>query len=224
MKFNEFLKQNKLYVICVIVVVAFFGLLMVRHSMQLAQVENEYKEEIEELRSLVNVTNIGKSPELEYDIYDSAENFVNLFYGVSKEINQEYRSEKLNELMTQDAFINYVEQGNYDNSLDYEVTISNLKIYVDYKNSSKAAVDVCIFYEENTDWAGINTITLPKYWKGIFKFDEVSDTWCVDEIIVCQELLTREEYDKYITDTDISTTDLGGGENANAGTGTEENP
>lgn len=224
MKFNELLKQNKLYVICVIVVVAFFGLLMVRHSMQLAQVENEYKEEIEELRSLVNVTNIGKSPELEYDIYDSAENFVNLFYGVSKEINQEYRSEKLNELMTQDAFINYVEQGNYDNSLDYEVTISNLKIYVDYKNSSKAAVDVCIFYEENTDWAGINTITLPKYWKGIFKFDEVSDTWCVDEIIVCQELLTREEYDKYITDTDISTTDLGGGENADAGTGTEENP
>lgn len=224
MKFNEFLKQNKLYVICAIVVVAFFGLLMVRHSMQLAQVENEYKEEIEELRSLVNVTNIGKSPELEYDIYDSAENFVNLFYGVSKEINQEYRSEKLNELMTQDAFINYVEQGNYDNSLDYEVTISNLKIYVDYKNSSKAAVDVCIFYEENTDWAGINTITLPKYWKGIFKFDEVSDTWCVDEIIVCQELLTREEYDKYITDTDISTTDLGGGENADAGTGTEENP
>jgi len=224
LKFNELLKQNKLYVICVIVVVAFFGLLMVRHSMQLAQVENEYKEEIEELRSLVNVTNIGKSPELEYDIYDSAENFVNLFYGVSKEINQEYRSEKLNELMTQDAFINYVEQGNYDNSLDYEVTISNLKIYVDYKNSSKAAVDVCIFYEENTDWAGINTITLPKYWKGIFKFDEVSDTWCVDEIIVCQELLTREEYDKYITDTDISTTDLGGGENADAGTGTEENP
>lgn len=224
MKFNEFLKQNKLYVICVIVVIAFFGLLMVRHSMQLAQVENEYKEEIEELRSLVNVTNIGKSPELEYDIYDSAENFVNLFYGVSKEINQEYRSEKLNELMTQDAFINYVEQGNYDNSLDYEVTISNLKIYVDYKNSSKAAVDVCIFYEENTDWAGINTITLPKYWKGIFKFDEVSDTWRVDEIIVCQELLTREEYDKYITDTDISTTDLGGEENADARTGTEENP
>lgn len=224
MKLSEVIKRNKIYVVFVLVIVAFFALLLIRHSVKVNQLEKEYKDEIEELRTLVNITNLGASPEKEYNIYASAQDFMELFYGISKEISQEYRNEKLEELMTQEAFVRYVQNETYDNSLNYEVYISNLEIYVDYNNSGKSAVYVCVFFDENTDWTGVNAITLHKYWKGVFQFDDVSDTWKVKEIIDCQELLTREEYDAFMTDTDISTVKLGGDENADAGAGTEKNP
>lgn len=203
MKFYDLWKEHKVFILFALIVSLFFFVFLVNNHIEMLQTKKDYETQIEELKELVQISNIGKVPEKEFDIYQTAEDFLNLYYGISADISKEYRSEQLKTLMTDTAYDKYGVSV-YDNTLNYKITLSEIHIYVDYKNSSKNGVYACIFFEENTDWQDINTITVTKYWTGTFVFDNASDKWLLDEITVCQELLTREEFDALIIDTDES--------------------
>lgn len=185
--------------------------------------KRDYETQIEELKELVQISNIGKASEKEFDIYKTAEDFLSCYYGVSAEISATYRVGKLKELMTEEAYVEYG-AAEYDNTLNYTITLSNVHIYVDYENSSKEGVFACIFYDENIDWPDINTITLKKYWTGTFVFDYMSERWLVDDITECQELLTREEFDYLNADTSGSVLEniIVEGDDKSADTGSQE--
>lgn len=203
MKFYDLWKQHKAFIFFVLGMIIFFILFFIDNRMEMLHTKKEYEEQIEELKGLVQVSNIGETPEKEFDIYQAAEEFLQYYYGVSQEVSAEYRAEKLMAVMTEDAYARYEKTG-YDNTLDYTVTLTDIHIYVDYANSSRERVYTCIFYDENTDWSGINTIVLKKYWKGIFRFDNGLEKWLVSDITDSQELLTREEFNALNIDTDES--------------------
>lgn len=223
MKLYEFFRERRAFILFVLIVVFFFFIFLISNHVEMLQTKEKYETQIEELKELVQVSNIGKEPEQEFDIYQTAEDFLNMYYGISPDISEEYRDKKLIALMTDEAYGKYVSAA-YDNSLDYTVTISDIHIYVDYKNSSKEGVYVCAFFEENTDWPDINTITVKKYWTGIFVFDSISDKWRLAEITEYQELLTREEWDAFIIDTDEGISENTGmkGEDKNTDTENEK--
>lgn len=220
MKLYEFFRERRAFILFVLIVVLFFFFFLVNNHVEMLQTKEKYETQIEELKELVQVSNIGKEPEQEFDIYQTAEDFLNMYYGISSDISEEYRDKKLIALMTDEAYGKYVSAA-YDNSLDYTVTISDIHIYVDYKNSSKEGVYVCAFFEENTDWPDINTITVKKYWTGIFVFDSISDKWRLAEITEYQELLTREEWDAFIIDTDEGISENTGMKGEDGNTDTE---
>lgn len=220
MKLYEFFRERRAFILFVLIVVLFFFIFLVNNHVEMLQTKEKYETQIEELKELVQVSNIGKEPEQEFDIYQTAEDFLNMYYGISSDISEEYRDKKLIALMTDEAYGKYVSAA-YDNSLDYTVTISDIHIYVDYKNSSKEGVYVCAFFEENTDWPDINTITVKKYWTGIFMFDSISDKWRLAEITEYQELLTREEWDAFIIDTDEGISENTGMKGEDGNTDTE---
>lgn len=204
MKLSEYLKENKGFFICAIAVVLFFAYLMINQYLKIQQIENGYREEIESLRSLVNVTNIGKSPELQFDIYQSAEDFFSYYYGVSSGLTSEYRETQLQQLMTEEAFNKYG-QKEYNNTIGCEITITDIQTYVDFKKSSKERVYACVFFYENIKWPKIDAITLKKYWQGSFVYDESVEKYVLEDIIDCQELLTREEFNALNMDTNGTT-------------------
>lgn len=220
MKLYEFFRERRAFILFVLIVVLFFFIFLVNNHVEMLQTKEKYETQIEELKELVQVSNIGKEPEQEFDIYQTAEDFLNMYYGISSDISEEYRDKKLIALMTDEAYGKYVSAA-YDNSLDYTVTISDIHIYVDYKNSGKEGVYVCAFFEENTDWPDINTITVKKYWTGIFVFDSISDKWRLAEITEYQELLTREEWDAFIIDTDEGISENTGMKGEDGNTDTE---
>ncbi len=204
MKFYDFWKKYKGFILFALSVVVLFLVFLIDNHIEMLQTKKNYEVQIEDLKKLVQVSNIGKTPEKEFDIYQTAEDFLVYYYGVSKDISAKYRSEKLEELMTENAYAEYG-QTDYDNTLNYTVTLEDIRIFVDYKNSTKESVFACIFYDENIDWPEVNTITLKKYWLGTLVFDPSLDKWLVSEITDCQELLTREEFNLLNTDTNGST-------------------
>lgn len=203
MNLSDFWKAHKAFILFALIVVLFFFIFLINNHFEMLHTKEDYETQIEELKELVQVSNIGKAPEKEFDIYQTAEEFLNMYYGISADISEEYRTGQLRALMTDTAYQQYA-KSDYSDTLNYTITLSDIHIYVDYQNSSKEGVYTCIFFDENTDWPDINTITVSKYWTGIFVFDDASDKWLLDEIIVCQELLTREEFDALIIDTDES--------------------
>lgn len=220
MNFADFWKNHKTFIVCAIIVVLFFLALLADNHFKLYKMERDYEKQIRELKDLVQVTNIGEQQEIEFDVYQTAEDFLNCYYGVSADMPKEYRDEKLKELMTEEAYVEYGET-DYDNTQNYTITLSNICIYVDSQHSTKGESYVCIFFDENIDWPEINTITLHKYWRGIFSFDYASKRWLLSEISDFQELLTREEYNALNTDTNGSEFEdsmtEGGGEDADTG-------
>lgn len=204
MRLYDFWKEHKAFILFVLAVFLFFFVFLVNNHIEMLQTKKDYETQIEELKNLVQVTNLGEAPEIEFDIYQTAEDFLSLYYGVSKEISTDYRAGKLKELMTEDAYSQYGD-ADYDNELNYTITLADIQTYVDYKNSSREGVLVCVFYDENIDWPGINTITLKKYWLGTFVFDYTSEKWLLNDITDCQELLTREEFNALNVDTNGST-------------------
>lgn len=220
MKFYEFFQGRRAFILFALIVILFFFIFMVNNHVEMLRTKEKYETQIEELKELVQVSNIGKEPEQEFDIYQTAEDFLNMYYGISPDVTEEYRDKELIALMTDEAYGKYV-SASYDNNLDYTVTISDIHIYVDYKNSSREGVYACVFFEENTDWPNINTITVKKYWTGIFAFDSISDKWRLAEITECQELLTREEWDAFIIDTDKGISENNGMKGEDKNTDTE---
>lgn len=219
LKFSDFWKNHKAFILFVIIVVLFFFALIMDNHFKLRKMEKDYENQIEKLKNLVQVTNIGVSPEIEFDIYQTAEDFLCCYYGISEEISADYRLSRLKELMTDAAYTQYV-TGDFDNTLGYSVSLSDIHIYVDYRNSNQEKVYACIFYNENTDWSSINTITTKKYWMGVFTYDNSLKKWKLSEITNCQELLTKEEFEAFLIDTDISSLkneETGGAEVAETG-------
>ena len=220
MKFYEFFQGCRAFILFALIVILFFFIFLVNNHVEMLWTKEKYETQIEELKELVQVSNIGKEPEQEFDIYQTAEDFLNMYYGISPDVTGEYRDKELIALMTDEAYRKYV-SASYDNNLDYTVTISDIHIYVDYKNSSREGIYACIFFEANTDWPNINTITVKKYWTGIFAFDSISDKWRLAEITECQELLTREEWDAFIIDTDKGISENNGMKGEDKNTDTE---
>lgn len=220
MKFYEFFQGCRAFILFALIVILFFFIFLVNNHVEMLWTKEKYETQIEELKELVQVSNIGKEPEQEFDIYQTAEDFLNMYYGISPDVTGEYRDKELIALMTDEAYRKYV-SASYDNNLDYTVTISDIHIYVDYKNSSREGIYACIFFEENTDWPNINTITVKKYWTEIFAFDSISDKWRLAEITECQELLTREEWDAFIIDTDKGISENNGMKGEDKNTDTE---
>jgi hypothetical protein len=176
---------------------------MTSNYVEMLKVKKDYEDQIEDLKNLVQVSNIGESPEKEFDIYQTAEDFMKLYYGVSSEVTEEYRKENLKSLCSEEAYEKYGTT-DYDNTLNYTITLSDMQIFVDYQNSTTESVYACIFYNENVDWPDINTIVLKKYWTGIFTYDYSKEKWVISDITDYQELLTREEFNSLNVDTNGS--------------------
>lgn len=205
MKLSEVWKNHKYIIFLLLASAAAILFLIVDNYIQVQNLKKEYNSRIAELQQLVDISNLGKSPETEFDIYQTAEDFLTIYYGVSASLSPESRKRKLEELMLQDADDEYGEV-DYNNTLNYTTTISDIHIYVDGKNSTKERVYACIFFNENIDWneSEIDTIVLKKYWTGTFAFDKKSGAWKCSEITDCQELLTREEFNALNVDTNGS--------------------
>lgn len=206
MRFYDFWKSHKGFILFSLSVAVLFLVFLINNHIEMLQTKKNYEVQVEDLKKLVQVSNIGQTPEREFDIYQTAEDFLVYYYGVSADISSKYRAEKLKELMTENAYAEYGET-DYDNTLNYTITLADIRIFVDYKDSTKESVFACIFYDENIDWPEVNTITLKKYWLGTLVFDYSSNKWLVSEITDCQELLTREEFNSLNTDTNGSILD-----------------
>lgn len=203
MKLYDILKQSKKFVICSLITAGFFFAFLVNNHIEMQNMKKEYETKMEELKSLVNVTRIGEDDETEFDIYEAASEFLIYYYGVSEDVPDKFRKEKLQGLMTEQALSEY-DITVYDNTQNYSITLDNIQVFVDYKNSTENGVYACIFYDENIDWPDVNTITLKKYWRGTFALDIKEERWKLDGIEDCQELLTREEFNALNVDTNGS--------------------
>lgn len=203
MKLYEILKRSKRFVICVLIAAAFFFVFLVNNHIEMQNMKKKYETQLEEMKSLVNVTRIGESSETEFDIYETASEFLKYYYGVSENVPAGFREERLQNLMTEQALSQY-DITEYDNTQNYSITFDDIRLFVDYKNSTENDVYACIFYDENIDWPNINTITLKKYWRGTFTRDIQEEKWKLDDIEDCQELLTREEFNALNVDTNGS--------------------
>lgn len=199
MKFVDFWKNHKAFIVCVLVVVLFFLVLMADNHFKLYKLERDYEKQIEELKKLIPTTEAGEVSDFTSDVCETVNNFLDCYYGVSPEMPRDYREEKLKELMTEDAYIEYG-GADYDNTQNYTITLDDMYIYTDY-GASEMEVNVCVFYNENINWPEINTITLRKYWRGTFIFDYALQQWLLSDITDCQELLTREEFNALNADT-----------------------
>lgn len=207
------IKKYKNFLIIMGVMVIFIGYVIVDTSITQKQMRKDYEKKIEDLQKVVRVTNLGKTPEKEFDVYQTAEDFLKYYYGISSDVTETYRAEQLQKLMTEAAYVNYEKE--YEQDLGYTLSIDNVEIYVDYQNSTQDGVYACIFYKENINWPEVNTIECNKYWKGVFTKEH--GEWKVSEILDCQELLTREEFNILNTDTNGSALeDIPGGENSAA--------
>lgn len=203
MKLYDIVKQSRKFVVCVLIAAAFFFAFLVNNHIEMQNMKKKYETQLEELRSLVNVTRIAQSGETEFDIYETASEFIKYYYGVSKNVPAGFRKEKLQSLMTEQALSQY-DITQYNNAQNYSITLDNIQVFVDYKNSTENGVYACIFYDENIDWPDVNTITLTKYWRGTFTMDIQEEKWKLDGIEDCQELLTREEFNAFNVDTNGS--------------------
>ena len=206
----EWIKRYKGFFFLAMIVILFVGYLILDNGIEKRKMAQKYEKEIVQLKDMVQISNIGKVPEQEYDIYETAEQFMTLYYGVSEEVTETYRDEQLKRCMTETAYNSYEKA--YEQSLGYTSDISNIEIYVDYRNSTEQGVYACIFFDQNINWPNVDTIVLHKYWKGVFVSD--NGTWKMSEITDCQELLTREEFNVLNTDTNGNVLeDIPGGDN-----------
>lgn len=140
----EWIKRYKGFFFLAMIVILFVGYLILDNGIEKRKMAQKYEKEIAQLKDMVQISNIGKVPEQEYDIYETAEQFMTLYYGVSEEVTETYRDEQLKRCMTETAYNSYEKA--YEQSLGYTSDISNIEIYVDYRNSTEQGVYACIFF------------------------------------------------------------------------------
>lgn len=69
------IKKYKHFLIIMGVMVIFIGYVIVDTSITQKQMRKDYEKKIEDLQKVVRVTNLGKTPEKEFDVYQTAEDF-----------------------------------------------------------------------------------------------------------------------------------------------------
>lgn len=183
-----------------ILIVISYCLVILSYQIQIKSLTGNYEDRINELQSMVSVSNMIESSELQYDIYDNAKDFLAYYYGISEDVSQEFRRNKLESLMTEQA-MNHLDLDTYENMYGYESNIDNIHIYIDEENATNTSVTACIFFDENIKWPNINVITNPKLWIGEFEFDKVDNEWKVNQVISYQQLISEQEYNALNLDT-----------------------
>ncbi|MGN0437800.1 MAG: hypothetical protein ACI4F4_04695 [Lachnospiraceae bacterium] len=192
--------KYKKYVTWIIIILIFISycLVILSYQIQIKSLTGKYEDQINELQSMVSISNIIESSELQYDIYDNAREFLTYYYGISEDVSQEFRRNKLESLMTEQA-INHLDLDTYENMYGYESNIDNIHIYIDEENATNTSVTACIFFDENIKWPNINVITNPKLWIG--EFDKIDNVWKVNQVISYQQLISEQEYNALNLDT-----------------------
>lgn len=181
-----------------ILIVILYCLVILSYQIQIKSLTGKYEDQINELQSMVSISNMIESSELQYDIYDNAKDFLAYYYGISEDVSQEFRRNKLESLMTEHA-MNYLDLDTYENMYGYESNIDNIHIYIDEENATNTSVTACIFFDENIKWPNINMITNSKLWIG--EFDKVGNVWKVNQVISYQQLISEQEYNALNLDT-----------------------
>lgn len=164
--------------------------MIVSYEIRIRHMTDAQKKKIEELQSLISVSNIVTINQTQYDIKDAAESFLTYYYGVSKDVSKDYRKEKLKELMTEQALKKY-DIDTYDDAYGYESIIDDITIYINEETASDTKVEACIFFTENIKWPNINQISNPKYFKGEFVNE---DGWKLNLITEYHQLISEEDY------------------------------
>lgn len=192
-------KKHVTWILFILIVIS-YCLVILSYQIQIKSLTGNYEDRINELQSMVSVSNMIESSELQYDIYDNAKDFLAYYYGISEDVSQEFRRNKLESLMTEQA-MNHLDLDTYENMYGYESNIDNIHIYIDEENATNTSVTACIFFDENIKWPNINVITNPKLWIGEFEFDKVDNEWKVNQVISYQQLISEQEYNALNLDT-----------------------
>ena len=196
MNWNDKKKGVWIYILIFIL----FIFVIISYQIQIKSLTQKYENQIDELQSLVSISNIVENADVQYDIYENAREFIRYYYGISEDVSQEFRRNKLESLMTQ-AAINESDLDTYENMYGYKSSIDNIRIYVDEEGGTSTSVIACIFFDENIKWPNINVITNQKLWIGEFNYDAKEDKWKVNSIISYQQFISEQEYNSLVLDT-----------------------
>lgn len=180
------------------VILLFLYVISVNH-IEKQQLCKRYEQQLEQLTMLLEQKDWDVSEE-GTGIEEAAESFVQTYFTISKDITARYREERLKDIMTEEAYISS-DAGIYDNTLDYETQVSDIQVYSMITEPGQIEAEVCIFFTEITKWPEINEIPIHRYWQGSLSKDP-EGIWKISKWRTCQELLTREEFDRFNDDSD----------------------
>lgn len=189
---ENFVKKHKVAVVFVIVIALFFVFMNVDHMVEVRNLKKQYESDIEKLREM-----IPEHTEVDNDTAcdEYVNNWMQYYFGVKEGITNEYRDEQLKLLMTDDClFENYPE---YDGDYRYETRVNEIRIF--YSDVTDTKKRICILFEKDVIWDNIDPLTSRWYMTGAIVFED--GAWKISEITECDELVTREEYNILLPDT-----------------------
>lgn len=199
MNVNENEYKKRFFILCLIFVILVFAVIFFS-KMKYENTIKNYEQQINVLKELVTKAELSSEVDTNTNnslsIYEYATEFITYMYSVNSNTSAKYREEKLQMLMTEQAYEEY-NAAEYNNQLGYTIDIDNIEIYANHQEKDAANIDVVIFYTEYIKWPKIDYLEVEKYWKGTFQYSSEDKSWRLKSIDTNTELISREELNYY---------------------------